>query len=306
MNLRQLQCFLEVAEARNVSRAATRVFISQSALSRQLQLLEQDLGVELFERKARGVVLTEAGSVLQRKAASLMQEVAAIKQAVGAHADEASGDVGLGIVSALRALFTGRIAARYAVEQPKVLLRVREGTSRAIRDALAVGDTDVALFSTEEPQQPLQCLPLLSEQLVAIGRPEANLSMARPITMRTLCAHPLILTAYPNSLRKIVDRAASKAGTRAQARIEVDMSTLMLDLARRGLGYAVLPYCAAHEPLAAGLVSVAPVKGLWIHWVLGSSRERSLSLGARRLIDTVIGEAAQMVAAGQWPTARLA
>lgn len=305
MNLRQLYYFLEVAETQNVSRAATRVWISQPALSRQLQLLEEELGVKLLERKARGILLTEAGQLLQKKAANLMKEIAGIKQDVSAHAEEPSGNVALGVPSALRVLFTSRIAARFALEQSKVLLRIREGTSRGIRDSVASGETDLAIFSTEEPQKPLQCEPLLSEQLVAIGLPEAGLSMDRPITVRELCKQPLILTSYPNSLRQIVDRAASKARVEVKVRIEVDMSPLMLDLVRRGLGYAILPYCAAHELLSAGLVTVSPVRGLQIHWVTAHSRERTLSLAAQRLRETLMSEARQMVLTGQWRTAML-
>lgn len=306
MNLRQLHYFLEVAQTLNISRAATRVWISQPALSRQLQLLEEELGVTLFERKARGLALTQAGALMQRRAATLLKEVGDIKQEVSAHAEEATGTVGLGTASALRTLFTTRIAARFALEQPKVLLHIREGMSRSIRDQVAAGDIDVAVFSTEEPLKPLQCEPLLSEQLVAIGPPEAGLGLGKPIGMRELCRQPLILTSYPNSLRQIIDRAAAKAGAEVKVRLEVDMSPLMLDMVRRGLGYAVLPYCAVHEPLQAGLVSVGQVRGLRIRWVLAHSRERSLSLGARRLIDTVLGETRQMVATGQWPTAKLA
>lgn len=306
MNLRQLYYFLEVAQVQNVSRAATRVAISQPALSRQIQLLEEELGVRLLDRKARGIVLTEAGLLLQRKAAMLMKEVASMKQEIGAHAAEATGNVGLAMPSSLRVLYTSRVVARYCLEQPKVLLRVREGTTRGARDLLAAGEADVALFSTEEPQKPLQCEPLLSEQLVAIGLPEAGLSMSRPMSMRELCRQPLILTSFPNSLRQLVDRAAAEAKVEARARVEVDMSSLMLDLVRRGLGYAVLPYCAAHELLQSELVTASPIKGLWIHWVVGSSRERTLTLGAQRLIETMFSEARLLVTTAQWPTARLA
>lgn len=305
MNLRQLHYFLEVAQTLNISRAAARVWISQPALSRQLQLLEEEMGVQLFERKARGLLLTEAGALLQRRAAILLKEVGEIKQEVGARAEEATGVVGLGAASALRSLFTSRIAARYAQEQPKVLLRVREGTSRRVRDQIAAGEIDVAIFSTEEPRKPLQSELLLSEQLVAIGLPQTGLSVNKPISVRELCKNPLILTTYPNSLRQIIDRAAAKAGAEVKVRLEVNMSPLILDLVRRGIGYAVLPYCAAHELLDAGMVGVSPVRGLWIHWVVAHSRERSVSLASRRLIDTIFGEAQSMVSAGQWPMAKL-
>lgn len=305
MDLRQLHYFLAVAEVQNLSRAATRVWISQPALSRQMQLLEQELGVQLFERKARGVALTEAGDLLRQKAASVMKDVASMKEQVSAQSLEPVGNVTLGIPSSLRTMLTTRVAAKFSLSFPKALLRVREGTSRDIRDGVAQGDTDIALFSTEEPSHPLICSRILSEQLVAIALPEARLSMSRPITMKSLCRNPLVLTSYPNSLRTIVDRAAADAGAQVQVSAEVDMAALMLDLVRQGLGYAVLPYCAVHELLGAGLVSASPVKNLRIEWVAAHSRERILSTAGQTLLKTLMAEAKSLVSTGQWPTAVL-
>ena len=305
MDLRQLHYFLAVAETLNVSRAATRVFISQPALSRQLQLLEEELGVTLFERKARGVSLTDAGVMLQQRAITVMKDVASMREDVGSQALEPVGTVTLGIPSALRHLLTARVAARFSLQFPKALLRIREGTSRDIRDRVASGETDIALFSTEEPSSPFECRPILSEQLVAIALPGVRLSMAHPMSVKNLCRSPLILTSYPNSLRTIVDRAAQDAGAEIKVSVEVDMSALMLDLVRQGLGYAVLPYCAVHVPLQAGLVSACPVRNLRISWIAAYSRERSLSTAAKHLMTILSSEAEQLVKTNQWPTATL-
>lgn len=305
MDLRQLHYFLAVAETQNVSRAATRVWISQPALSRQLQLLEKELGVRLFERKARGVTLTDAGEVLRRRAMNVMKDVSAMKEDVSAQATEPFGPVTLGIPSALRQFLTVPIAARFAQRYPNALLRIHEGTSRFIRDGVASGDTDVALFSTAEPSSPLDCVDLLTEQLFAVGRPEADLSMSRSINIAALCAHPLILTSYPNSLRTIVERAAAAAGCKVNACVEVDTSPLMLDLVGQGLGYAVLPYCAIHTPLKAKQLSACPVRGLTISWVAAFSRERTLSVAGSRLLEIIQLEVGQLIAGNQWPTAKV-
>jgi LysR family nitrogen assimilation transcriptional regulator len=305
MDIRQLQYFLEVAHIGNVSRAATRVWISQPALSRQIQLLEEELGVQLLERKARGVLLTDAGKLLQRRASALMHDVTALREEVSAQATEPSGTVSFAAPSALRSLLTTDVAASFTRTFPKVRLTVHEGMSRGARDMVANGDADVAIFSTQEPVHPLKCEPLLSEQLVAIGRADAGLSMNAPVSVKELCRHPLILTAYPNSLRTIVDNAAAKAGTVAQPSVEVDTSALMLDLVARGLGYAVLPCCAAHGNLAAAQFSAAPVRGLRIAWVIATSRERVSSVAASRLVETTLAHAHQLVHSGHWPTAVL-
>ena len=94
MELRQLDYFLAVAETLNVSRAATRVFVSQPALSRQIRLLEEELGVSLFERTARGMTLTDAGVLLRQRATSVVKDVASIKEDVGAQGAEAFGEDG--------------------------------------------------------------------------------------------------------------------------------------------------------------------------------------------------------------------
>ena len=177
--------------------------------------------------------------------------------------------------------------------------------SRTVRDMVTIGETDVAVFSTQEPINSLNCQPLLSEQLFAIGAADAGLSLQQPLSVKALCRHPLILTVYPNSLRQIVDQSAAAAGTVAHARIEVDSATLMLDLARRGLGYAVLPYCAIDDELKARRISAAPVRGMRIHWVVATSRERMQSIAAARLTELIFSEARHLVTSGKWPTAEL-
>jgi LysR family nitrogen assimilation transcriptional regulator len=305
MDLRQLHYFIEVAKTGNLTRAATRVYISQPALSRQIQLLESELGVKLMERKARGIVLTEAGELLHKRASSLIKDASLLKEEVGAQANEPSGSVGLSIPSSLRALLISKVAGDYASTYPKVHLNIREGMSRAARDMVATGETDAAIFSTQEPINSLNCQPLLSEQLFAVGTVEARLSLRCPLTVEALCRNPLVLTGYPNSLRQIVDQAAAAAGTIARARIEVDMATLMLDLVRCGLGYAVLPYCAIDDGLKAGLISAAPVLGMRINWLVATSRERAQSIASARLIELIFSEARQLVSSGRWLTAEL-
>lgn len=304
MDLRKLKYFLEVARTGNVSRAATRVWISQPALSRQIQLLEEELGVQLFERKARGVLLTEAGRLFQRRAGSLMNDVTALKEEVSAQAIEPIGPVVFAVPSAFRSLLTASVATSFAQSYPKARLTVLQSMSRGVRDMVANGDADVAIFSTQEPAQPLRCEPLLSEHLIAVGRSDAGLAMDSPMSVKELCRHPLILTPYPNALRQIVDRAAAKAGTMAQPWMEVDNSSLMLDLVARGLGYGVIPCCAAHGA-NVGQFSAAPIRGLLISWVVATSRERISSVATTRLVETTFTQARRLVAGGQWPTAIL-
>lgn len=306
MDLRQLHYFMEVASTLNMSRAADRVWISQPALSRQISLLEEELGVKLFERKARGVLLTHAGEIVKRRASVLLKEADELKEEISALTDEPAGLVRLAISSSLRTLLTKRVAASYNTQFPLATLNIKEGMSREMRDALELGEVDIAIFLMQEPSEQFICNPLLTEQIFAIGPTEAQMDLETPISVEELCSNPLILTAHPNSIRQIIERAASHAGVSViPARLEVHNSTLQLDLVRSGLGYALLPYCALDEALQEGSISASPVKDLSLTWIIATSRDHVMSVATRKLLIQLFVEAEELVKTGVWRTATL-
>src|SRR5690606_26459050 len=158
-------------------------------------------------------------------AAVLIKSAGLLKEEIGAQMNEPTGNVVLSIPSSLRTLLTSRVASGYALRYPKALLKIREGMSRTVRDMVTTGEADLAVFSTQEPIISLDCQPSLSERLLAFAPAEAELPPHKPMSVKALCRSPLMLTACPNSLRQIIDRAAVAAGTTTHARIEVDSST---------------------------------------------------------------------------------
>lgn len=307
MDLRQLHYFLQIAECRNLTHAAARAWVSQPALSRQLKLLEADLAVQLVERRSRGIVLTEAGELLRARAAVLMRDAQAMRDAVGSTNAELSGTVRLGVTPSLCSMLTAPVAARFHAAHPAVRLTIREGTTRAVREAVAAAEVDVGLFSSEEPAEPLQCEPLLTEQLFAVGCVDARWPAVRrgAISIAQVSRQPLMLTPHPNGLRRIIERAARSAGVTVDARLEVETVALMLNLVRTGAVRAVLPYCAIYKALEAGEVSARPIAGTTISWVIGTSRQAALPRAAQVLIGSIVEHCRQAVADGRWRTARL-
>lgn len=303
MDLRQLRYFLHVAHTRSLTAATSKAWITQSALSRQIKLLEEELGVELFERQARGVRLTEAGIVLVGRATALLHAADELKGAVGAAADEATGPLRIGAPPSLRPMLIAPAAARYHRNFPKVRLSLHEGTSRATRDALGSGSIDIAVVSSLEALEPFEVLPLASEALCWVGPPSARLDARRPVNIRRVGAQPLILTGYPNSLRVIVDRALSGAGLTVEPVMEADMVSMMLDLIRRGVGYTVLPYSAVNDQLLSHYVTAAPIRGLRIEWVIAQSRERPRTPAMLKAVETLVGMTAEKIASMEWQTA---
>lgn len=304
MDLRQLRYFVHVAHTRSLTAASAKAWITQSALSRQIKLLEEELGVDLFERQARGVNLTEAGEVLLTRASMLLHLADEIKGAVTAVGEQPTGPLHIGAPPSLRQMLVAPVIAQYHALYPNVRLSVHEGTSRSMRDALAAGDIDIAVVSSLEALDPFEVHPLANECLCLVGPPEARLDPRRAVDIARLADRPLILTAYPNSLRLIVDRAMAKRNLSVEPVLEADMIAMMFDLIRRGVGYTVLPYSAVHEPLMQRYVSACPIRGLRIEWVTARSRERSSTAAVLHAKETFAAITDQIIAAGDWKTAR--
>lgn len=303
MDFRRLEYFLHIAQAENITHAAEKAAISQPALSRQMRLLEDELGVELFERHARGIVLTDAGRRLQSRAKALLRDLGSVKDELLAAANEPFGTLTIAVPPSLRPLLTARIVTQFKIAWPKVRIRVLEGMSVAMRDAIDQGRADVAIISSREPAEQLETEALLSENLVIFGAPEANLRMTQPVGITTLAEHDLILTPFPNALRRLVDDALAKVGLAREPQVEVELTQMMVDLVRNGIGYGILPYCAVHDLLQRQAVSAAPLKGLKITWVIATSKDRPRSVAMQKVIELIKHEADTLIRSGAWKTA---
>jgi LysR family transcriptional regulator, nitrogen assimilation regulatory protein len=306
MDLRQLRYFVQAAKTQNLTQASGKAWVSQSALSRQIKLLETELGVSLFERQARGLRLTEPGALLLRRAEALLHEADELKRAVAASHQEPAGRLRIGAPTSLRNLLMAPFVAQFHRQYAAVQLVLREGTSLQMRDALADGALDLAIVSDQEPLAPFAVQRLLSEPLVWVGPKLARLLMDKAVMPKRVLEQPLILTSSPNSLRTILDKALAQQGQQAQAAFEADSATMSLSLVARSLGYTVLPFSGVHDAIQNGLVTASPLRGLRIHWVVARSRERAQTVAVERALLLLQALCEEAVATGAWHCARLA
>ena len=303
MDIKQLEYFLHVASTLNITHAAMRAHVSQPALSRQIRLLEHELGMKLFKRKVRGVELTESGLRLLDRGRELLADVGRLKAEIMARADEPTGSVRLASSNSLSHILTARVVARYRALYPAVSIRVNENTSMVVREAIANNAADIAILSDRESFAGLSKEPLLTERLLLIGPREAKLKLSQAVEPKALTEIDLILTPFPNGLRRVVDAILVRAGKTSTTKVEVDTNSLMIHMARLGVGYAVLPYSGVHDALQRGEVSAAPIRGTRWGWAVASSRERALSTAAEKLATLIFSETRLLLDGGQWATA---
>jgi LysR family nitrogen assimilation transcriptional regulator len=306
VTLRQLRYFVEIAGLRSFTRAAEVLHVAQSALSRQIHALEEELGVTLFDRRDRGVELTEAGERLLVRADALLAGFSRLREEVVAQSIEPQGPLAVGLPPSLRELVNVPLIHAYAQRYPNVRLNVHEGISLDLEQLVQQGRLDCALVIDLEAPRSLQSHALLSEPLYLVGPAAAALSIAVPVSIDEVASKDLILTTRPNSLRLIVENALARTRQPQQVVADFNATGLMVELVARGMAFSVLPWSAAWAALRRGELTLAPIPDLHIDWVLVARRDRRDSLAAAKLAALVREVARDRMTRGEWPGAVLA
>lgn len=285
MDIRQLEFFLQIANHGGFNRASAHLHIAQSALSRQVQQLENELGVTLFERSGRGVQLTPAGEFMVPRAEALLRQIRQTRDELLTHASVVKGEVVLGLPPSLQ-IVCAPILRDFTARYPDVFLTVHSGTSIELREQLLNGKVDLAIYGILEPDLVLESHPILRDDVYAIG-PNPSLISEPVIDLQTFSTLPLIMTSRPNSLRLLIEQGAAKRNLKLNVTMDVNYIPLMIELIRTGAGYTALPRSAVTQLLDNEEFSSAKLKLITYGWTIGNSRERPLSAAGRQLRTTL-------------------
>ena len=181
MELSQLRYFLQVAERGNFTRAAEDLMISQPALSRSIQKLEEELGQPVFERKTRSLSLTDAGTLLQARARHVLSILDDTKAEITD--DGRSGRIRVGAIPTIAPYFLPEVLRRFANEFPKATLIVQENTTDLLLKSCTQGEIDLAILALPVPAKYLEVEELFEEELFLVlppGHPLADKPRIRP------------------------------------------------------------------------------------------------------------------------------
>lgn len=304
MTPKLLKSFLKLAEMGNLSRSAAQLHMTQPALSRQIQLLEAEVGVRLFERHGRGVALTEPGQTLKARAEKLLREIDEIRREISASASEPEGEIAVGLPTPLKAMVAAALVDRLWTTAPRLRLRIFEGTPVQIRDQLNQGTLDVGVLSADEHGTGLLRLPFVTEKLFIAGAPSAGLDIARPFPTERLPSLPLVQASPQNGVTMILTRHFSKSQRALDLRIEASSTHLMIAIAATGRCFTVLPYSALAEDIVQKRISASPLSRLSMHWAMARRSDHRSTPGMRAVVSILHEAAQERIRSGEWMTAR--
>ncbi|MFZ6047384.1 LysR family transcriptional regulator [Pseudomonas sp. CR3202] len=259
MDIVRLKTLIHVAELGSLSKAANRLHIAQPALSRQIRHLEEELGVELFERHGRGMVVTELGLQIVEHASRILEEIESIRATAAGGCSSFWGSVTIGATPTVAEIVTVPLVRKIRELHPNLAVRFSSAFSGYLLDWLQSGELDLAFSYDPQPRHTLRIQPVMMENLVLVGPPGAELSLDKPVTFASLQDHQVVIPSTRHSLRAIVEECAKQAGIKLICNVEADSFAAMIDLVREGFGLTILPQASIYAQVQAGTLSAAPL-----------------------------------------------
>lgn len=300
MDIRQIRTFVYVAELKSFTRASAFLHISQPALSRQIRLLEEEVGVRLFLRSGHGVELTDQGRTLLERCVGFLNQFESLRDGFGDGGSNNTAHVGhvaIGLPVPAARFISLRLFDELKAHYPGISLKIAEGFNPLIHEWLLSGSIDLAILYGPFESLILRRELLAVEELYAIGAATEKNRSRTTISAQELLKETLILPNRPHILRTIVDEHA----VNDVSVIEVNAITLMFEFARAGRGYSILPGNSLNPAATSDLVALKIVDPVFSWDVsIWYSSLQELSEGAHVVRQLIHDEIVRLVHEGRW------
>lgn len=240
IQLRQLRYFVKIVDAGSFSRAAATIYVAQPALSAQIAELEEELGVVLLNRSARGVKPTAAGEALYREAGEILGRVARVPDVVRYTGGELSGAVSLGMSTTLAALMGGALLKECKARLPLVTPSFVAEDSATLKTRIAAGTLDLAILFDEQPSPEVGHKALFRQRLYLVDS-KAQPGNRKTIALQRLAELDLVLPGPGNVVRRQLDARFAAHGLVPRVVAEANELHAMLAAVQSRLGATILP-----------------------------------------------------------------
>ncbi|MCK9511303.1 MAG: LysR family transcriptional regulator [Pigmentiphaga sp.] len=269
MTPRQLKYFVAIARCGSITTAASHLHVAQPSLSQHIATLEEELGVPVFERHARGVTLTVEGQRLLERATSLLRQFERLRDDVRRAPDDIVGNVNLCLVDSIAPLLTVPLFRRLAEVAPRLTLHLSTGISREAHALVEARRVDIALLPTAFELPRLEVMPLFEEYFRVFGTAEWLAADTKRLRFADLASLPLAIPDRSHDLRKILERAALAQGVSLNVRYELNNAEVVSSVVSAGLACAIMPH---------NTFSAAVRERLIVHELIEPSLTRAQSL----------------------------
>jgi len=299
MNLRELEYLKAVAEHRHFGKAAFECFVSQPTLSGQIKKLEEELGVTIFERGRRGVLLTQEGKEIVQQARKVLSGVQELQQMAESFRDPFRGALRLGIFPTLSPYLLPHIVGRLHQEFPELRLLLVEDQTHRIEKQLLDGELDVLVLALPVENPVFEVQELFAEPFRMALPKEHDLARKKQVGVADLEGLSMLLLEDGHCLRAQVLDVCNTTGASEFSGFRASSLETLRQMVAAGTGITLIPELAVRRDLSAkGNIKYLPFKNpqphrkLGLVWRKGSTRTQLFD----KLAEIIRSEAEQALA----------
>jgi DNA-binding transcriptional LysR family regulator len=261
MDLRQLEILQAIAETGSFTACGRKLHVSQSAISRQILLLEEELGEPLFLRVGRQVRMTAAAESLVQLGQRVFQDV---KETVGKITDR-TGDMRgtlrlTGGMTVCLYVFPPLLKHMRRVH-PHLDMRLTVATAGRSVEEIRGGRIDVGLLTLPVEESDLVTVPALREELLLMTTAKHPLTRRRVVTPQDLAAQPFVLFEAGSATRRVIDNFFASQNIRPTVVMDTENVEIIKAMVRTGLGISIVPYQAVAREVRAGQLFCTRIEG---------------------------------------------
>ena len=248
MTLTQLKYIVALDTHRHFATAAEKSFVSQPTLSMQVQKLEEELGIEVFDRSKKPITPTDLGKRIIAQARITLRENARIKDLINEANSELVGELNIGMIPTLSPYLLPLLAPLFTERYPQIQLNIHEMTTLTILENILTDKLDAGLIATTEKEPSLTFEPLFTEHFVAFIAPDHRLAQKPSLEPKELLLEDMWLLQEGHCFRDQVLELCSKLNGRCEQSRSIhfesgNIETLIKMIERSG-GMTLLPYLA--------------------------------------------------------------
>ncbi|PUA18327.1 LysR substrate-binding domain-containing protein [Glaciimonas sp. PCH181] len=312
MEIRQIKYFLAVVDSGSVSRAAGRLFVAQSALSKQISDLETDLDVQLLHRTRSGVFPTESGKVFYEYGKAILKQIGDAREAVHFSSEAIVGNVVVGVPQSASVALALPLINAVQVRLPNVSLHINEELTGNLLEQLWQGRVDLAVFTSNIQLQGFTFKPIAQEDFYLVkpakGKKTGSCE-AGDVSLEEALSGSLMLSGLQHShcIRSIIEETVSKQGLQMPALFAEINSVHILKIAvEAGQGNTIMPLALVQQEVMQGRLKAKRINPAQISRTLGICMSNNIpATNAKQavaaLITRLVGELSE---SGKWPSLR--
>src|ERR1700721_1052855 len=244
MEVHQLRYVCAIADTGNFSRAAERCKVAQPSLSQQVQKLEEDLGVKLFDRLGRSIRLTEAGRAFIPRARAILHQMETARSSAADQNTDLRGSVAVGVIPTVAPYLMPRYTARFAKKYPDAKLRIVEETTSVLVEGLRDLSIDVAILALPLRHKDLELFPIRTEPLFAALSRRHPRASAKSLALKDLRGESFVMLRDGHCFRDLSIGASTHPRIAPTIAFKTGQFSSLLGMVAAGVGVSLIPEMA--------------------------------------------------------------